>query len=52
MSVYLFEEGLQCIVTRVLHLRVDVPTEFGHDLEQCPVVVQEAAVELGRMLGQ
>lgn len=52
VSVYLFEEGLECIVTCVLHFRVDVSTEFRHDLEQRPVVVQEAAAELGRMPGQ
>lgn len=52
LSVYLFEEGLECIVTCVLHLVVDVSTELRHDLEQCSVVVQEAAAELGRMLAQ
>lgn len=52
VSVYLFEEGLECIVTCLLHLSVDVSTALRHDLKQCSVVVHKAAAELGCMSGQ
>ena len=48
---YLFEEGLQCIVTGLLHLSIDVSAVLGHHLEQSSVVVHQAAAELGCMSG-
>lgn len=51
-TAHLLEEGLERVVTRLLHLAVDVSTETGHDLEQSSVVVHEAAAELGRVFGE
>lgn len=48
----LLEKGLQRVVARLLHLAVDVAAELGHDVEQHPVVVHEAAAELGSVSGQ
>lgn len=45
----LFEKGLQCVVTRLLHLSVDVSTELGHDVKQSSVMIHQAAAELGSM---
>lgn len=49
---YLFEKGLQRIVARLLHLAIDVAAEFGHDIEQHPVVIHQTAAELGGVSGQ
>lgn len=49
---YLFEKGLQRVVACLLHLAVDVPAEFGHDVKQHLVVVHQTAAELGSMSGQ
>lgn len=48
----LFEEGFERAVAGLLHLAVDVSAELTHGLEQSPVVVHEAAAELGRMSGK
>lgn len=50
-AYYLFEEGLECIVTGLLHLSIDVSAVLGHHLEQSSVVVHQAAAELGCMSG-
>lgn len=44
-------KAFQRVVTRLLHLGIDVFTEPGHDLEQSSVVVHEAAAELGGVFG-
>ena len=51
MQKYLFEERLERVETSLLHLRVDVSTQLGHDLEYGSVVVHQAAAKLRRMLG-
>lgn len=51
-GLYLLQEGLEGEGAGLPHLRVDMATQLGHDLEHVPVVVHEEAAELGRMFGQ